>query len=77
MQFEFSFADSKPNPNVCNVSLITHGHISKLQILSPESNYKHTSQDIPEMYYILPHSCVRNNIQKGPQYNFNLNIHAS
>ena len=46
MQFEFSFADSKPDPNVCNVSLITHWHISKLQILSPEFKYTHTLQYI-------------------------------
>lgn len=38
MQFEFLFADSKPDPNVRNVSLITREHISKLQILSPELN---------------------------------------
>jgi hypothetical protein len=77
MQFQFLFADSKPDPNVCNVSLITHGHISKLQILSPEFKCTNTLQYIPEMYYILPHSCVTNNIQEGSQYNSNLHIHAS
>jgi len=38
MQFEFLFADSKPDPNVCHVSLVTHGHISKLQILALNLN---------------------------------------
>jgi hypothetical protein len=62
MQFELLFADFKPDPNGCNVSLISHGHVSKLQLLSPEFKYTNTLQYIPEMYYILPHSCVRNNI---------------